>query len=204
VRFTKNRKPFPDLDVSNVDWDSDGAQESLQKLFVNLVKVLEWQIEIYDWRRRRQIVVSIAARVLAMAALVLGIVFPLIGHVSWGYIFIALAGVAVLADRVFVGSEGNARCAMVQRDLQDLLTGFRIRWLQSRFVLSSATLDNSALKKPIALLLEVEHDCYAIIKAELGLWSASVKSGLDEISNRGRGSDATGSPAVGTGDPTTS
>jgi hypothetical protein len=146
--------------------------------------------QYYNRRRKRQLRLSNISRAFAILFLIPGVVLPLLPAINyqrfstapaWGYLSLAIAGTALLANRVFATTEGHRRVAHTQRQLDEQLSLLRIDWARSQSQLPNDPLQPRDLLEPIALLRRAASDYYAIVNEETRAWGEAVMGGLDDL-----------------------
>lgn len=120
---------------------------------------------------------------------------------QWGYIFIALAGALVLADRYLGCSSSWMRYMTTQMALQRCLERFQLNWAIWRIQTGPAqnTLGVDQVNRALRLLSDFQEEVSELVDQEFKAWISDFKEQLSSLQNstaKGKDEDQTGTLIV--------
>jgi SMODS and SLOG-associating 2TM effector domain 2 len=129
-------KQFSDT-LLNLNWESPHVRASLASVFAELSKLAQAELRYYYMRRKAAGWKSSALRFTSWLFGTLGLLVPFIqpllaapatNLLPWGYIALAIAGTFIVADKVFLASEGQGRYVSTQLALERIFLEFSLKW----------------------------------------------------------------------------
>lgn len=186
--------------LDDADWRGDPAS-ALGRLFKALDELVLHEVRYYYKARRRQRVVSIVTRVLAVVFGTPGVLMPLVaaaepalfaGLASWGFPFLACAAAMVALNRMFGATGSHIRYVTAQLELERLIAKFRLQWLEwlSR---QAAPAHTATPAEAFQMMNGFVDAVYAVLLQETAAWGQAVAEALRDYESR------LPAPRIGTG-----
>lgn len=129
-------KQFSDT-LLNLNWEPLHVRTSLVSVFAELSNLAQAELRYYYMRRKAAGWKSSALRFTSWLFGTLGLLAPFIqpllaasstNLLPWGYIALAIAGTLIVADKVFLASEGQGRYVSTQLALERIFLEFSLKW----------------------------------------------------------------------------
>jgi len=118
-----------------LEWTEEKARESLDTLFHHISKLTQGEIRYYYMRRKWARLISwwlnVGTWLLGTSGVLIPFVQPLIKSADllpWGYLALAFAGTLVVADRLFLATEGHGRYTTTQLQVEAAFSDFALSW----------------------------------------------------------------------------
>lgn len=174
-------------------WEPATYRDSVNVLFKELSDLAYAEIRYYYSRRSSSRRLSWWCRALAWLAGAVGIVVPLLhpilgdgapeSFLSWGYLAFGFAGVVLLLNTLFAGSQAHHRYTKTQLELEHLYEAFSLRWHRCLVDLdANPTADAvGSLIDEARAFVESFHETLATETVE---WKKDVDEGLSEMKGK--------------------
>ena len=127
-------KEFGDA-VRSLLWAQEVARDSLNTSFNHISKLTQGEVRYYYIRRKwaRQISwwLNVGTWALGTCGVLIPFVQPLVKSAEllpWGYLALAFAGTLVVADRLFLATEGHGRYTTTQLQVEGAFSEFALSW----------------------------------------------------------------------------
>jgi hypothetical protein len=170
----------------------DNNGELLDTLFENVESRALATINWYMNARRGRARLSKLLRASTLFFVACGTLIPLLDAIalrtkrafelgSWGYVFFALAGGLVLADKYFGVSSAWMRFLSTGLALERSLRRFQLDWVSRIAQLNGVEPTADETRQLLAVLREFSESVEAEILQETSAWIAEFRSGLSEL-----------------------
>jgi len=121
--------------ICSLAWTQEEARESLDILFHHISKLTQGEVRYYYMRRKWARLISCWLNVgtwgLGTCGVLIPFTQPLVNNadlLSWGYLALAFAGTLVIADRLFLATEGHGRYTTTQLEVEAAFSVFALEW----------------------------------------------------------------------------
>src|SRR3569832_522374 len=188
--------------IASLSWKPPDYRGSVEVLFNEVSVLVEAEIRYYYSRRCSSRRISKICRFLAWLAGAVGISVTLLAPIwdtgapksflSWGYFAFGLAGVILLFDSLFAGTQAHHRYTATQLKLEHIYAAFCLRWERSLVDLDANSTAETvrSLMDEARALIEAVHEALA---TETQDWKKDVEDSLSQLKGRfSAGSDAKG------------
>jgi SMODS and SLOG-associating 2TM effector domain 2 len=162
----------------------------LDAAYAAAVKDVENEIDWYARRRWRWVFLSWLTRGLGAVALVVGVILPLSKELPFNDFFsspaqaaiacIALAGLAVGADQVFMISATWARYVSAMTKIETLQRAIKFDWIALRAGLADP-ISLQDVQRALALFKALVIGSRQIVEAETNSWSAELVKAVEQL-----------------------
>lgn len=177
-------KEFADA-VRGLVWTEASSRESLDTLFHHLAKLARAEVQYYYMRRKgarlKAAWIQFGTWVLATVGVLVPFIQPLVvgrDILPWGYLSLAIAGALVVADRLFLASEGHGRYTTTQLRIEGAFSEFSLKWCEALLEVDRLpTL--TAVRKAIQLAQEFASVLHVSLGAETAEWVEQRKKAQD-------------------------
>jgi hypothetical protein len=121
--------------IRSLAWTQEQARESLDILFHHISKLTQGEVRYYYMRRKWARLISWWLNVGTWALGTCGVLIPFVQPLAksadllpWGYLALAFAGTLVVADRLFLATEGHGRYTTTQLQVEAAFSDFALSW----------------------------------------------------------------------------
>ncbi len=176
------------------DWSPDKVDSALHRLYELTINAAKDQINYYNRKAQVAREWSRWLRVFAIIAGTIGALVPLLqvglggtgredlGMGPWGYVFLALAGAFLFADRAFGTSSSWIRFRRAQRQLSKRIVEFQTGWATAMSQMGGWEDEKKGIRqKLLQLQKEFALDIEQIVGDETEAWIAEFRTNLSEL-----------------------
>ena len=193
---TKNEEPFRLAEfmkaMQAVSWKGDKSDIEMVALVRNAAAALaQYELNYYYRRRNDSNRRSAVFRIFAWGAGTCGVLFPLIASTfesarhlkDYGYIALAAAGAALLANELFAGTTGHIRFVTTQLAMEKRMAQFTLDWEAWRAAAAAKTSDPSkAVGEGLSITKTFLADVHALVEEETKAWAQTLSKAIDTLS----------------------
>jgi hypothetical protein len=153
----------------------------------------------YTWymeKRKPRQVISLWIRAISLCFIFLGGLWPLIPvdipdnphFLSWGYVLIGIGGGLLLFDKYFGLSSAWMRYIVAAEDINTVIDGFRMRWLQGQMGVKEPGTDNAPDRFQVLITLvdQTVQKLHSIVVQETNAWRLEFQSNVISQINLGK------------------
>ena len=122
---------------------------------------------------------------------------PLLGEhapaqfLSWGYLAFGAAGVVMIFDTVFAGTQAHQRYTSTQLELEKIYTIFSLEW-QARLLKLTTDMSSESALELVSRAIAFATELHRAMGAETSAWQENVNKGLAEL--KGKIGNGAGNP----------
>jgi len=178
--------------VKSLSWKQLEARNSLITLFDELSRLVQAELQYYYRKRQSASRRAKFFRAISWACGSVGILTPIVHPViknapdnflSWGYIAVALAGIFLVADKIFSGSEAHARFVHTQLKIEHGYTKFSLEWeaLLVAYDTDTAPINIINIIEKFMKYVDSFHD---FLGEETTEWMETLKSVKEELNRQ--------------------
>jgi hypothetical protein len=139
--------------IRSLAWTQKEARESLDILFHHISKLTQGEVRYYYMRRKWARLISwwlnVGTWTLGTCGVLIPFAQPLVKSESllqWGYLALAFAGTLVIADRLFLATEGHSRYTTTQLEVEAAFSDFALAWNVKMFAVDRHNTEASVLE----------------------------------------------------------
>jgi hypothetical protein len=179
--------------LAALGWVQDQLRTSLTTVFSELSALAQAELRYYYLRRDGSRKLSRLCRLGAWSLGSLGILVPLLHPVleglvpknflSWGYVAFGIAGVILVADNVFAGTQAHQRYVRAQLEIEKIYTVFALEWQALMIKHDSAPSADSA-SALLARAIEFSTAFHGSMGSETAEWQKAMNDGLAELKGK--------------------
>ncbi|WP_273825588.1 SLATT domain-containing protein [Pseudomonas asplenii] len=172
--------------------------QALNTLFEELCTLIHDDVLYYERIRAKHRRISTATRLTAFVFGTLGVLAPLLSSVvskpdnlaACGYPLFAIAGSALLFNRMFGATKGHVRYVTAHLALQNLITLFYIDWSSWKSQHPQGVLSDEDITSAFALFKKFVGDAGKLVQDETIAWGQAVMEDMESAANQliGKGS----------------
>ncbi len=179
--------PTPPLEV--LDWSDTAREQSLARIYEHVRNDARTAIDWYIRARKPKKFLSRTTRFVAMAAVAVAGILPLINEVVagvnisgvWVSIAVAVAGAAVGFDKFYDSSTGWIRYMTTEQQLRNALETFEMEWESQRAAWAGSPPNADALTSMLNRARAFANEVNSIVRDETYLWVEQFKSSMKDI-----------------------
>lgn len=162
------------------------SEQKYQEAVAEAQKYIQW----YEKYRRNQRIASQLLRGLAILAVAVGTLCPLLDAAlkstvwvlgQWGYVAFALAAAFVGADKFFGVSSSWMRFMLASLDLERALKEFQVTWMILTAELQGRQLTTEQFQSSLKVIQAFTLRVHEIVKQETQLWIAEFQQSAAEL-----------------------
>ncbi|MFC9660250.1 SLATT domain-containing protein [Nocardia sp. NPDC127606] len=186
-------RQIEDLKLSSFTVGTALPEDRLATVTALFTHVERYTIEAIDWyltKRRRPAQWSRLLRGIAVGAVVVGGIIPLVHGASpsliapdWGFVLLAIGAGCVLFDRVFGHSTSWSRFARTGITLQHALARAQSEWVAALVTLDEAKLGKEELRELLAVVERLRSKVQETMQEETSGWIGYLADGLEELNS---------------------
>jgi hypothetical protein len=176
-------------------WDAAEVKTSLETLCLEAFELVTREIDYYVQARMRLKYWSGIFRILMLVFGAAGLIMPLLELTgitffgiqkfgNFGYLFIAIAGVFVAANKLFGGTRGHIRYVTTQLHLEKMVATTSVSWNQQKCNWQDRQLSEEEFQAAFTLISKFLDQAYTEILHETELWGNALSQALDEYAKK--------------------
>ncbi len=163
-----------------LSWAPDDVLTSLNGLFDAIDRLANAELRYYYRRRRTRAWISGLTRLGAWILGSIGLIIPLLastnkpgfeGIVSYGYVFLAMAGSLLAANALFGGTDGHIRFVTTQLEIERIIIRARIHWCE---YMATQKVSDADASKGFEQILTYANELHARALTETDRWGETL------------------------------
>jgi hypothetical protein len=184
--------------LTELSWEPDKVQVSLNTLFAHVTKEATDAIDWYLKSKRRKRRWAVLLRILAIVAASVAGILPMLAQIfinesgrsiiqpAWASVSLGIAAALVALDRFFGFSSGWIRYIAAELQIRELLQEFQIDWEIQKASLRDGVPDENHVQAMLARAKEFTMQVSTIVKDETSDWIREFQSALKQIDDVAR------------------